>query len=74
MTVQQIKDKLKANGVTNLIDVGYHKVTAENIMTDYVYSTMFKRMLQENLGSLGTSVDTAINELIIDINTVEHEG
>lgn len=44
------EQKIIAKGVRNLQEFGYPDVTPENILTDEIYSTFFKSMLEENLG------------------------
>lgn len=59
-----IQKKLLAAGVHNLKEFGYPDVTAENILTDYVYRAFFLQMLGENLGN---GVDKEINGLMKQI-------
>jgi hypothetical protein len=70
MDKQQIKDKIIINGVQNLKEFGYKNVNTENILTDEVYSIMFLKMLEDNLGS-SKLVDKVINELITSINKIK---
>lgn len=67
MTKKFIKDHLLMAGVKNLINFGYPNVTVENILTDGIYKSMFKNMLNENLGA-DSDIDLVINELLIEIN------
>jgi len=41
------REQLIANGVRNLKKFGYPNVSAENILTDKIYSAFFKPMLDE---------------------------
>lgn len=42
-----LREKLLHDGVKNLKEFGYPTVTTENILTDQVYSSLFKHMLLE---------------------------
>ena len=66
MTKQEIKQKLLQNGVKNLIEFGYPDVNTENILTDIVYSDMFKSMLNDNKG-YKNDIDEAIEELLDEL-------
>ena len=45
-----MRDKIIAAGVANLKEFGYPRVTAENILTDRIYSAFFRSILEGNLG------------------------
>ncbi len=62
------RDKLLAAGVRNLKEFGYHGVTKDNILTDYVFSAFFKSMLKENLGA---GADKEIKALLAEIGGSE---
>lgn len=64
-----MKDKLISNGIKNLKEFGYPEVTADNILTDIIYSGFFKSMLKDNLGH-SAQIDKAINELLEEIKKV----
>lgn len=59
-----IRNKLIAAGVKNLQEYGYPGVTADNIMSDQIYSAFFLSMLNDNLGQ---GFDQEINALIASI-------
>ena len=42
-----VRDKLIAAGVRNLKEFGYPSVDSKHILTDYVYSAFFLKMLEE---------------------------
>lgn len=42
-----MEGKLIEAGICNLKEFGYPAVTANNILTDMIYSQVFKRMLEE---------------------------
>ncbi len=67
MASQEIKAKLIAAGVKNLIIFGYPEVNHENILTDEVYKAFFESMLNDNLGQAGKKVDDVIVELLNEI-------
>jgi len=62
-----IKEKLIAAGVKNLKAYGYPHASADNILTDRIYSSFFRSMLNDNTGHT-TSVDAAIAELLAEIS------
>ena len=70
MKPADIRSRIIDNGIRNLREFGYPKVTPENILTDLIYRTMFARMLKENLGA-GAEYDAVIHELIGEIAAVE---
>ena len=59
-----IRGKLIAAGVRNLKEYGYPSVTPANILTDYVFSSFFKSMLEDNKGK---GADKAIDALLAEI-------
>jgi len=63
-----IEDNLISNGVKNLKEFGYPTVNAENILTDMIFSQLFKSMLEENKG-VRKDVDEAIDSILGKINT-----
>lgn len=46
----EMRANLIAHGLENLHSFGYEHATADNILTDEIYSVMFARMLRENFG------------------------
>ena len=56
--------KIIAAGVRNLKEFGYPSVTADNILTDQIYSAFFKSMLEDNKGK---GADGVINDLLKEI-------
>ena len=66
-TITFIKSKLIAAGVKNLREFGYPDCTKDNILTDAIYSELFKCMLIENKGN-GADIDTAIDELLTQLS------
>lgn len=71
LTKKDIKYRLMVAGVKNLQEFGYPSASIENILTDVVYASMFKSMLQDNLGKVGLAVDVCINELLAEVENVE---
>lgn len=61
-----MKKKLIEQGVANLKEFGYPSVDAENILTDPIYSSFFKSMLEENKG-ISASIDKDIDEILATI-------
>ena len=45
-----VRAHLISAGVRNLKEFGYPDVTTENILTDMIYASFFRRMLEDNLG------------------------
>lgn len=62
--MKAVTEKLIAAGVRNLKEYGYPSVTAENILTDRIYSAFFKSMLEDNKGK---GVDAEIDALLTRI-------
>ncbi len=73
MTKQQIKNKLIQAGIKNLKEFGYPYVNNENILSDLVYASFFKSMLEENKGQSISLVDECIDELIDVINQLSKD-
>lgn len=48
MTPEQARETIIRQGVKNLKEFGYPSVDEKNILTDMVYSVMFKNMLEDN--------------------------
>jgi len=67
MTNEQIKDHLLKAGVKNLKEYGYPDANKENILTDIIYSGMFKSMLKDNKGNSFKQVDDVIDRLLSTI-------
>lgn len=67
MTGQQIRDHLLKAGVHNLKEYGYPSVTAENILTDMVYSSFFRAMLYDNKGH-SPAFDVEIKKLLLEMD------
>jgi hypothetical protein len=61
-----IRAKLIAAGVQNLIAYGYVLATADNILTDEVYSAFFRAMLDSNKGH-GRDIDREIDVLLAEL-------
>ncbi len=66
MKISEIKQSLIKSGVKNLQEFGFPGASADNILTDAMYSEFFVSMLNDNLGH-GTSIDNAINDLLLEI-------
>ena len=67
MTNIEIRVKLIAAGVKNLITFGYPEVNQENILTDEVYKAFFESMLEDNIGQSNAQVDAVIAVLLKEI-------
>ena len=50
MTPEQARETIIRQGVKNLREFGYPSVDEKNILTDMIYSKIFKDMLEENKG------------------------
>jgi hypothetical protein len=61
-----MREKLITSGVRNLRTFGYPAVTAENILTDEIYSAFFSGMLKDAKGA-SEEVDTAVDSLLAEI-------
>lgn len=71
MTASQIRKSLIKNGIKNLEEFGYTNcVTTDNILTDYVYRSFFKGMLEDAARSadIDQAVTDVINQLLKEIN------
>ena len=62
--MKTMKDMLIGAGVNNLKKFGYPSVSSANILSDKIYRTFFKSMLEANLGR---GEDTPIEELLKEI-------
>lgn len=71
MNEADIRKALIKAGVENLKEYGYPAVTAENILTDRIYSAFFKSMLADNKGKAGPKVDKVLDDLAAEIERVE---
>ena len=58
-----IREKLIDSGVRNLKEFGYPAVNSENILTDYIYSRMFKSMVEEHRGTGKIEAEILIKEI-----------
>jgi len=58
-----IREKLINAGLRNLKEFGYPAVTSENILTDFIYSRMFKSMLEEHRGTGKVEAELLIKEI-----------
>ena len=73
MTQAMIIRHLKDAGAKNLREFGYPQATAENILHDYIFREMFKKMLDDNEGQK-PEIDAAISVIREEIiNQVEAE-
>jgi len=63
-----MRDKIIAAGVANLKEFGYPSVDKDNILTDYIYSSFFKQMLEGNLGDPVHDQDV-LKEIIASIDS-----
>lgn len=61
-----IRKHLLCAGVRNLHEYGYPHCTVSNILTDKIYSSFFKSMLESNKG-YGVAADAEIDKLLADI-------
>lgn len=62
-----MRENLIAAGVKNLKTFGYPDVTADNILSDDIYSRFFASMLEDNKGKGGARADEAIGDLLAEI-------
>ena len=60
------REHLIQAGISNLKKFGYPDVSADNILTDYVFASMFHSMLVDNKGH-GRAQDEVINALLAEI-------
>jgi hypothetical protein len=66
LTEEQMRDKIIAASVKDMIQFGYPQADKENIFTDAVYSLMFKTMLVRYKGN-SDKLDKIIDDLLKDI-------
>lgn len=66
MESSRIRTHLITAGVANLKSYGYPHCTAENILSDKVYSAFFKSMLDDNKGH-SKAVDAEIDALLAEL-------
>jgi len=67
MTKEYIESMLIKAGVKNLKEFGYPDVNEKNILTDYIYKSFFKSMLEDNKGN-SKEIDEVIDELLIMVS------
>lgn len=75
-TVKELEDLLISRGIKNLHDFGYPTVDRANIFTDYIYSQMFKSMLEGTIDEAPPSAESikqACRNLIERIKPIEPE-
>jgi hypothetical protein len=63
---EKTKKMIIANGIKNLHEFGYEMANEENIMTDFIYVQMFKRMLESNKGE-DDRIDHVIDAILLDM-------
>lgn len=68
MTDAAIKKALIAAGVKNLKEFGYPGVTADNILTDYIYRAFFKGMLEDETNRKTNQLIKVCEDLLEEIN------
>lgn len=61
------RQTLIARGVRNLREFGYLSVDENNILTDEIYSRMFRSILQDNMGH-SRAADSELQKLIKEID------
>jgi hypothetical protein len=61
-----MRETLIKRGVANLQEFGYPSANTENILTDEIYSSMFRSMLEENKGAR-YDIDEVIDVLLTEI-------
>lgn len=61
------RQTLIARGVRNLREFGYAAADESNILTDEIYSHMFRSMLQQNMGH-SRAADSELQKLIKEID------
>lgn len=64
----KIRTLLLKSGASHLNSYGYSDCTTENILTDTVFSKLFKTLLRDNIGD-SEEYDEVIDELIKEINS-----
>lgn len=62
-----IRKQLITAGVRNLRTFGYPDCSAENILTDDIYSQFFVGMLNDNKGKGSRAVNMAIDGLLAEV-------
>ena len=65
-----IREKLIAAGVKNLHEFGYPQCNADNILTDEIFASFFKSMLDDNKGH-GQAIDLQIDLLLHEMRVEE---
>ena len=69
---RQAKAMMLRAGVANLKEFGYPSATAANIITDYVFSKMFRSMLTDEAnveaGKRNTEIEAARVELLAEVD------
>lgn len=73
MTDEQLKQKLIEAGVKNLKEFGYPSVNNENILTDFVYRSFFKPMLEEDTNRATKQLIKVCDGLLVDIEKAEKD-
>lgn len=63
---KKLLNKMIDRGVEKVKNYGYPNVDKTNILTDYIYSDMFRSIL---ISSYGKGYDNEINELLTMIKT-----
>lgn len=63
--MSKIEDHLIKAGVKNLREFGYPDCDESNILTDQIYSSFFRSMLEDNKGQ---GLDTEINTLLATLD------
>lgn len=75
MDIEQTKagtrEKLIEAGVHNLHEFGYPLCNKDNILTDAVYKTFFKSMLEDSLQNASLVQKAALSVLIVECTTRE---
>ena len=65
MSEGAIRTGLLNAGVNNLKEFGYSTVSVENILTDYVYSKFFLKMLEETIEDAPSVEITQVAEKLV---------
>lgn len=73
MTDEQLRQKLIEAGVKNLKTFGYPSANSENILTDYVYRSFFKPMLEEDSNRVTKQLIKVCDGLLADIEKAEND-
>ncbi len=76
--MDDLRKTLLASGVRNLKQFGYPTVTPENIMTDMIYRTFFKSMLEETRDAKivktsrnAKTILPVVNEMLAEIEALD---